>query len=918
MALILADRVRETSTTTGTGALSLAGAVVGYQTFSSAIGNTNTCYYAISNPGVAEWEVGIGTYATSGNTLTRTTILKSSNANAAVNFSAGTKDVFVTYPATKSVYQDASGNVTIAGGLGVGGSAAPGSTGLAVTGTLSATLDATIYGVTVGRGAGAVATNTAVGGGSAALGQNSTGTYNAGFGYNAGYTNLTGSYNSYFGAQAGNGNVGSQSYSTGLGAYALSGISTGAYNTAVGAYALQANTTASNNTAVGYQAGYNNTTGSAVTALGYQAAYTNTTGQITAVGAGALRLNTTANDNTALGVNTLYNNSTGSANTGIGAGSLLNNTTGSENTAVGYQALYTNTTVSDLCAVGYQALYSNTTGGNNTAVGGYRTLYSNTTGSANTAIGLQALSSNTTASNNTAVGYQAGYANTTGTEYALIGRSSGYSATTADYLTALGSQAGYSTTTGVSNTFVGAASAYFNTTGAYNTAVGKEALRSNTTASNNVAVGYQAGYSNTTGTANVFLGQGTGYTNLTGISNCHIGTYAGRLSTGSYNTFIGSGQQGVADASGGQMTTGSYNTILGLYSGNQGGLDIRTASNYIVLSDGAGNPRGVFDSSGNFGLGVTPSAWNSGYSALQIKDNAIVSGVAALTSIANAYIDSASAYRYTYAYAYASLYEQSNGVHTWKTTTSTQGLNNVITWNTAMTLNSSGNLGIGTTSPTVALDVYKTAYPEIRTRSASYTNTFGIDTASGYGVLGSVSNNPFVFVTNNTERARIDLSGNLLVGCTALGAASGFGVGPNSGSSFIDICHVTATPSGSSYARFFYNSSPIGSITQSGTTAVLYNTTSDQRLKENIVDADSASSLIDSLQVRKFDWKSDNSHQRYGFVAQELVTVAPEAVHQPNDPDEMMAVDYSKLVPMLVKEIQSLRKRITALEALRA
>jgi len=104
MALILADRVRETSTTTGTGALSLAGAVVGYQTFSSAIGNTNTCYYAISNPGVAEWEVGIGTYATSGNTLTRTTILKSSNANAAVNFSAGTKDVFVTYPATKSVY----------------------------------------------------------------------------------------------------------------------------------------------------------------------------------------------------------------------------------------------------------------------------------------------------------------------------------------------------------------------------------------------------------------------------------------------------------------------------------------------------------------------------------------------------------------------------------------------------------------------------------------------------------------------------------------------------------------------------------------------------------------------------------------------------------------------------------------------
>jgi len=115
MALILADRVRETSTTTGSGTLTLAGAVTGYQTFSSAIGNANTCYYAISNPGIAEWEVGIGTYTTSGNTLARTTVLKSSNSNAAVVFSAGTKDVFVTYPATKSVYLDASGN---ASGLG--------------------------------------------------------------------------------------------------------------------------------------------------------------------------------------------------------------------------------------------------------------------------------------------------------------------------------------------------------------------------------------------------------------------------------------------------------------------------------------------------------------------------------------------------------------------------------------------------------------------------------------------------------------------------------------------------------------------------------------------------------------------------------------------------------------------------------
>ena len=120
------------------------------------------------------------------------------------------------------------------------------------------------------------------------------------------------------------------------------------------------------------------------------------------------------------------------------------------------------------------------------------------------------------------------------------------------------------------------------------------------------------------------------------------------------------------------------------------------------------------------------------------------------------------------------------------------------------------------------------------------------------------------------------------------------------------------TGSGTGYILFNYNSGVIGSITQSGTTAVLYNVTSDQRLKENIQDADSASTLIDSLQVRKFDWKADGNHHRYGFIAQELVTVAPEAVHQPIDPKDMMAVDYSKLVPMLVKEIQSLRQRLSA------
>jgi hypothetical protein len=102
MPLVIADRVRETSTTTGTGTLTLDGAVTGFRTFSSAIGDTNTCYYTITLG--ADYEIGVGTVAAG--TLARTTILKSSNSNNAVNFGAGTKDVFATYPGEKAVVTD--------------------------------------------------------------------------------------------------------------------------------------------------------------------------------------------------------------------------------------------------------------------------------------------------------------------------------------------------------------------------------------------------------------------------------------------------------------------------------------------------------------------------------------------------------------------------------------------------------------------------------------------------------------------------------------------------------------------------------------------------------------------------------------------------------------------------------------------
>ena len=108
MALVLADRVRETTTTTGTGSVTLGGAYTGFQTFSAGIGNANNTYYTIANSVSGEWEVGIGTYTTSGNTLSRDTVLASSNAGSLVVFTAGSKDVFVTQPAERAVYVNAA------------------------------------------------------------------------------------------------------------------------------------------------------------------------------------------------------------------------------------------------------------------------------------------------------------------------------------------------------------------------------------------------------------------------------------------------------------------------------------------------------------------------------------------------------------------------------------------------------------------------------------------------------------------------------------------------------------------------------------------------------------------------------------------------------------------------------------------
>ena len=237
---------------------------------------------------------------------------------------------------------------------------------------------------------------------------------------------------------------------------------------------------------------------------------------------------------------------------------------------------------------------------------------------------------------------------------------------------------------------------------------------------------------------------------------------------------------------------------------------------------------------------------------------------------------------------------------------------------------SSGNVGIGTTTPAAPLS-FGSITNDARIYLRGNTNEFAIGTNGLQTVYAGYQGH--VFETGSfggAEAMRIDSSGNLLVGTTVLPATmltdgySGFVVdGANDyivSSRFNDIAaYFKRENSDGSVVAFYRDGTSVGTISVT-TSATTYLTSSDQRLKENIADADDAGSKIDAIKVRQYDWKVDGSHQDYGMVAQELMTVAPEAVSGDPESDEMMGVDYSKLVPMLIKEVQSLRARVAQLE----
>jgi hypothetical protein len=556
----------------------------------------------------------------------------------------------------------------------------------------------------------------------------------------------------------------------------------------------------------------------------------------------------------------------GTGNVALGDTALDSLTTGEYNTALGAIALTANTSGSYSTAVGYVALRDNTTG-LNSAFGAYAA-YQTTTGTNNTALGASTLDANTTGSYNTAVGHTALYANTTASSNTAVGYQAAYTNTTGASLVAMGQGALYSNTTGTANIAIGYdipgvvpnSAMYSNTTGVRNVAVGGSALSSNTTGSYNTAIGGAALYSNTTVSYNTAVGYQAGYTNTTGGANTAIG-YQALLSN----------------------TTASNNTAVGyaaMYDNSTGQFNL--ASGYLSLEN---NTTGNYNTAlGAYALDANTTASNNtavGYKA----------GYSITTSELGVYI----------------------GSNTGESVT-TGSRNTMVGVNAgASTTTGTGNTFIGGASTGAGNGAGKAI-----TTGSKNTILGTYDGNQGDLDIRTSDNNIVLSDGDGNPRVHIDSAGDIRTGAFSItGASEGSYYQP-----FYGITWSSRNSTGSQNHRYFVNpNGPVGSISTSGS-ATAYNTSSDYRLKENVVYDWDATTRLKQLKPARFNFIADADTTVDGFLAHEAQAVVPECVTGTKDAVDadgvavMQGIDQSKLVPLLVKTIQELEARITALENL--
>jgi hypothetical protein len=356
-----------------------------------------------------------------------------------------------------------------------------------------------------------------------------------------------------------------------------------------------------------------------------------------------------------------------------------------------------------------------------------------------------------------------------------------------------------------------------------------------------------------------------------------------------------------------------------------------TAGNKFIWGNLSNRTDMTLNSSGNLGIGVTPSAWRTTWKALQIGSKAcLASGTVGQPILAdNAYQNTSNQWIYLTTEG-ASNYEQAQGIHYWYTAASgTAG--NAISFTQAMTLDASGSLALGRTSATA----YGTTTLSVDGAGGGFIDTYYAGTRKGYMYstsgtfsLATVSTTPLTFETNGSERARIDGSGNFLVNSTTndqwytssnagftLNSSNFLAIARSGGSVFI----ANRLTNDGDIVEFKRSGSGVGSISVT-TLLTSYNTTSDYRRKFNVKDLTGSGTFIDALKPRTFDW--DTGDKGVGFIAHEFAEVSPSSVNGEKDAVDAegkpvyqaMQASSAEVIANLVAELQSVRQRLAALE----
>jgi Chaperone of endosialidase len=422
---------------------------------------------------------------------------------------------------------------------------------------------------------------------------------------------------------------------------------------------------------------------------------------------------------------------------------------------------------------------------------------------------------------------------------------------------------------------------------------------------------------------------------------------SGSTTAGMYGLLSNTGGSmlfGVENSGGGNVVTGSG--AYSAYFGTNTNTPVSIAVNSTQV--------GVFDTSGNLGLGVTPVGLDSRFKNLEVGPTAslssiLVSSTSLLTYLQhNSYVDSSGAtkFKYTGGSNYASQYNQNNGSHLWQTSTAAGTGGNACTFTTNMTLDASGNLGIGTSSPNSRLQVSNssTSTNAIAQFTNGTTGTgagnglyVGVDT-SNEATIFNFYNSALKFGTNGSERARIDSSGNLLVGTTT--ASAKITTTTSAAYQPAILASHTATdnsvrgissssPNFSGTDGYLYLGSAGGAdkfyVRTSGNvqnTNNSYGAISDIKLKENITDATPKLAKLNQVRVVNYNLIGETQKQ-IGVVAQELEQIFPGMVEETPDRDiegndlgtTTKSVKYSVFVPMLIKALQEQQALITQLQA---